>query len=42
LYGEKAKSYRNLMGKSEEKGKRGRSIRTREENAKMHFKQRTD
>lgn len=30
------------MGKSEEKGKRGRLIRTREENAKRNFKQRTD
>jgi hypothetical protein len=29
------------MGKSEEMGKRGRPIRTKEENAKVNFKQRT-
>jgi len=36
-WGEKANSYRNLMGKSEEKGKRGRPIHTRGENTKMNL-----
>jgi hypothetical protein len=39
--GEKANSYRNLMGKSEEKGNLGRPIRTGEENIKLNLKQRT-
>ena len=38
---EKANLYGNSMGKSEEKGKRGRPIRTGEENTKMNLKQRT-
>jgi hypothetical protein len=38
---ETANSYRYLMGKSEEKGKRGRPVRTREDNTKMNLKQRT-
>jgi predicted lipoprotein with Yx(FWY)xxD motif len=37
--GEKANSYRNLMGKSTEKGNRDRTIRTREDSIKMDLKQ---
>jgi hypothetical protein len=36
--GEKANSYINLMGKSEEKGKRRRLICKKEENTKMNLK----
>jgi hypothetical protein len=38
--GEKANSYRNLKGKSEENGQRARPIRTREENTEINLKQR--
>jgi hypothetical protein len=38
---EKANSYRNLMGKSEEEGKRCRPLRKKEENTKMNLKPRT-